>query len=589
MLNSSMNELRVLATLATMPFLESTELAELAALPSSTTADVLKRFHTKSLIEFVKHSRSENSRVRRWCLTRAGVERLAMLRMKGENGKDLILKFSVSAQERRYVLRRLDVAAVLYRVAREAASAYKESIEWKWSRAGGLEAMMRFPDGRSAGLSRIGSTHSGKAIKNRLITLTLMYERKEKCPTFLLVPSMVELERALNWFQGRDMPVFIAIEDEVMRLPPGSAIWHNLYEKRSLLQLGVWLSRTRASDIPRTRQPSTRRLTLPADELSSDVDELDMAACGLTVPARRILRLLYDWPFIRVSQLETLMNVSEGHLRREKALLSRLGLVHHIRIGRTPAQRYDNETRLCLSRNGLTYLSRVDRSLLRDRQLKRKKKKPAGLLDQWLVEPDPGGDEAFELPEFLVRGSKAGVLLKERRHTDSVYSFIIMLVNACGGTPGWHIEQLLPAHRWERRFRHGRRAYSAYKDIWRVIKPDATIVLTRGGQQLSLFLESERRATEPSRMAPKIQTLRNYYVSADTVDDFADGRPDVLVVFEKREDASGFASYAARDGGPAIPMRVSSLEQLEADGIFGRSWLTPWQMDDGPISLNDLL
>ena len=570
--NSLMNELRVLEQLGEMPFLDSTELSEVSALPSSTTDDVLTRFLTKSLIEFVIHSRSEKSRVRRWCLTGDGVEWLARLRMKGESPKNLTLEFSVSAQERRNVLRRLDVAVVLYRLAQDAASAYDEPIEWKWSRAGGLDAMMRLPDGRSAGLSRIGSTHSGKAIKDRLLTLSLMYERGQECPTFLLVPGAVELNRALNWFEGRNMPVFVAIEDDVMRSPLGTVIWRSPDERAGVFPLVYCLQRTPASEMPRTRQPSTRRLTLQADRLSSDVDELDMAACELTIPARRILRLLYDWPFIRVSQLQMLLGVSAGHLRREKALLSQLGLMHHLRIGKTPAQRYDNRTRLCLSRDGLTYLSRVDRSLLIDRRLKRKKKKPAGLLDHWLVEPDPGGDEESGVPGFVVRGSKARVLLlKELRHTDSVYRFVSLLVGTCGGTFGWRVERLLPAHRWERRFRYGTRAHSVYKDDWKSLKPDATILLTRGGRQVSLFLESERRAIKPSRMAPKIQPLRNYYASGDTIGDFPAGRPDTLVVFEKREEASAFVTYAAGDGGPAIPMHVSSLEQLEASGIFGRS------------------
>ena len=589
MANSLMNEFRVLEMLAKMPFLDSTELSAVAALPTSTTDDVLKRLLKRDLVEFVNHSRSERSRVRRWCLARDGLEGLAVLRLKGESAKALIREYSVSAQERRYVLRRLDAAVVLYRVAQNAAPAYDEPIEWKWSRSGALDGMMRLPDGRSAGLSRIGSTHSGKAIGERFKTLSLMYARGQVCPTLLLVPGPVVLKRVLDRFRGRGLPVFFAVEDDVMRLPPGRPIWFSPDEQTGGLSLAYCLQRTPPSDMPRTRQPSTRRLTLQADRLSSDVDELDMAACELTTPARRILRLLFDWPFIRVSQLKTLLGVSAGHLRREKALLSRLGLIHHMRIGRTPEQRHDNESRLCLSRNGLTYLSRVDRSLLQDRASRRRKKRPEGLLDHWLVEPDPAGDEAFGIPGFLVRGTKARGLLKERGHTDSVYTFAAMLADACRDTFGWHIEQVLPAHRWERRFRHGKRAHSVYKDDWRPIKPDATILISRGDRQESLFLELERRATEPSKMAEKIQPLRNYYASGDTIDDFPDGRPDTLVVFETREDASRFAVYAASDGGPVIPMHVSSLQQLEAGGIFGRSWMSPWRLNQGTLPLEVLL
>lgn len=586
MANSLMNEFRVLQTLAKMPFLDSADLSAVAALPTSTTDDVLRRLLARDLVEFVNHSRREKSRVRRWCLTRNGVEDLAVLRLKGESAKTLIGEYSISAQLRRYVLRRLDAAVALYRVAQDAACPYDEPIEWKWSRSGALDGMMGLPSGYSAGLSRFGGTHSGKAIGEKLKTLSIMYARGQRCPTLLLVPGSVASKRVIDRTKGSGLPIFVASEMDVMQSPPGSAIWFSPYEENTGLTLAHCIQRTSPSDLPRTRQPSTRRLTLQADSLSSDVNELDMVPCELTTPARRILRLLFDWPFIRVSQMQSLLGVSAGHLRREKALLSRLRLIHHVRIGGTPKKRYDNETRLCLSRGGLEYLSRVDRSLLQD---KRKKKRPEGLLDHWLVELDPVGDERFDIPRLIVKGSKAKGLLKERGHTDSVYTFVSMLADACGSTFGWQIEQMLPAHRWERRFRHGKRTHSVYKDDWRSIKPDATFLLSRGERRESILLELERRATKPSKMAEKIQPLRNYYASRDTIDDFPDGRPDILVVFEAREDASRFAVHAANDGGPEIPMHVSSLQQLGVTGIFGRNWVNPWKLHQGNLPLEVLL
>ena len=89
--NSLMNERRALAM---MPFLERTELSEIAAMPSGTTDDVLRRLQTNGFIECVS-----SSRVRRWCLTGPGVQRLEILRRMGEKIKELILEFSVSAQE----------------------------------------------------------------------------------------------------------------------------------------------------------------------------------------------------------------------------------------------------------------------------------------------------------------------------------------------------------------------------------------------------------------------------------------------------------------------------------------------------------
>jgi len=180
------------------------------------------------------------------------------------------------------------------------------------------------------------------------------------------------------------------------------------------------------------------------------------------------------------------------------------------------------------------------------------------------------------------------VLLKERRHTDGVYAFISLLVASCRDEGSRDITQLLPAHGWEKRYRHGRRSSRDYTDIWRVIKPDATMMLRQGGLEVSLALEFERSATVPARMGQKLERYRNYYSSSDTARDFPDGRPGVLFVFDRREYASRFAVYAARDGGRKVPMLVSSLDDLRAVGIFGRSWLMPWRLESGYQPLDAL-
>lgn len=199
----------------------------------------------------------------------------------------------------------------------------------------------------------------------------------------------------------------------------------------------------------------------------------------------------------------------------------------------------------------------------------------------WRVTPHPGGDEAFRVTHHLIEGRKARVLLKERRHTDGVYAFASLLAASCRDRRNWDIVQLLPAHGWERRYRYGRRRIRNYRDIWRSIRPDATMMLRHGDQAVSLVLEFERSATVPARIGPKLERYRNYYASSDTARDFPDGRPGVLFVFDKREDASRFAVYASRDGGGKMPMLVSSLEDLRARGVFGRSWQMPWRLDLG--------
>ena len=567
------NTRTVLQYLGEMPFIERSELAAVADLPSSTVRDVLSRLHENGLVEVVRHSRSETSRVCRWCLTPGGLKELAASRMRGEDPESLLSLLPVSAQDRRYVLRRLDAAAVLYGLAQDAAANGRGPIRWWWSRSGGLDAAMQLANGHTLGLSRLGTTHSTQALKSRVGTLGAMHQRQQLQASLLVVPGPVEVNMVLNVMSDRHM-VFVATEQDVLNASRDSDVWYAPDGTRFSLE--VILHWTPRSDMPRTRQP-VQRLTMPAECLSDDADELDMAATALTMPARHVLRLLWDYPLIRVSQLQEMMGVSEGHMRRVVGLLSRLGLVHHLRIGRTAEQRHSNGSRLCLSGDGLRYLSRVDRSSLPD------------MNSHWLVTPHPGGDEAFRVPHHLIEGKKARVLLKERRHTDGAYAFASLLAASCRDTRNWEVVQLLPAHGWEKRHRYGRRSGHDYADIWRVIKPDATMMLRHGYQEIPFVLEFERRATVPARMGPKLDRYRNYYSSPDTARDFPDGRPGVLFVFDKREDASRFAVYASRDGGRKFPMLVSSMEEIKAAGIFGRSWLMPWRLEMGPQRLDALI
>ena len=91
---------------------------------------------------------------------------------------------------------------LLYRVAQDIASAPGGGeglrFTWRWERQGALDAALQLPDGRTAAMSRIGSTHTGEAVFGRLRTLQNMHGRGAVRTTMLLVPGMAELGRALN-------------------------------------------------------------------------------------------------------------------------------------------------------------------------------------------------------------------------------------------------------------------------------------------------------------------------------------------------------------------------------------------------------
>ena len=164
-----------------------------------------------------------------------------------------------------------------------------------------------------------------------------------------------------------------------------------------------------------------------------------------------------------------------------------------------------------------------------------------------------------------------------------MYDFVSLLMASCRESRVWDLVQALPAHRWERRYRYGTRGRGRFRDIMRAVRPDATLILEHPDRPFTSFvLEFERRARNPSNIAPKIARYRTYYAADDTRHDLPDGRPTVLFVFERREHAAGFARYAATERGTALPLLVSSLEDLQnAGSVFRDCWLHPWRLDAG--------
>ena len=181
-MNISFSADETLAALAQMPFLDSIELAAVTGLPERTAREALRRLDVHGCVGMVRHARPDGFRVRPWYLTPRGIAELARSRVAGEDPEALIASNDLlSAQGRRYLLRRLDAAAVLYRVAQDMTSAPGGGeglrFTWRWERQGALDAALQLPDGRTAAMSRIGSTHTGEAVFGRLRTLQNMHGR----------------------------------------------------------------------------------------------------------------------------------------------------------------------------------------------------------------------------------------------------------------------------------------------------------------------------------------------------------------------------------------------------------------------------
>ena len=578
-----------LAALAQMPFLDSAELTAVTGLPDRTAREAVKRLDGHGLIGSVSYTGFDGIRVRRWYLKLEGIEELARSRLGGETAYDLIANNDMlSAQGREYLLQRLDAVGVIYRVAQAVALTVEDvqglRFKWRWETQGVLDAVLQLPDGRTVAISRIGSTHTGKAIRDRLMSIRTMHRQgkaeRRLYTTLLLVPGVIEQQRAATFMRNGEVEgVHVAVESEVAEEVPYAAVWVTPLGAR--LSTGLTFAGTPPSEMPATRR-SEEAPIVPSADIAADAGELGLLATELSAAARTLLRLLYNYQFIRVPELRRLTGFSEGYLNGVKAELKKAKLVHYLSVGRTVNGRKKNGRRLALSEKGLRYLRLVDRS-------------SAGLIRKfWLLEPCEDGDENstkhFHVPGIRVLGSKGRGLLKERLHTDGTYAFMSLLAFSCRNRSPWDVIQPLPAHRWERHYVHGRRYHQKFKDDWRSIRPDFTFALSHPDRPFASFvLEFERSATSPSTMSQKIEKYQNYFAAEETSQDFLDGRPTILFVYETRENAGNFVTHASTKGGRALPMLVTSLEDLEKAGsVFRACWLSPWRLSTGYQGLQSM-
>ena len=512
---------------------------------------------------FVRHTRTNTSRVRRWYLSPPGITCLAELRDTAIGR--LLRELPLSAEWRRHLLRRLDAVAPLYRIGREVAASCDGPVGWRWLRAGALDALLELPDGGAIALVRLGPTLSWQAMRSRIGTLYGMQRARRCHPALLLLPGNLEAQRLAADLRGRAIDVHAASECDVMHAAPGSAIWRSFGSARGLT-LQQAISEITSRSRMHGREPGgSGRASMPTATLCPGADGLDLLATELSMPGRRLLDAIYDWPLTTAEHLGMLLDMTEGMMKKTRAHLVKRGLVCQVRIGSTAELRRRNGTRLCLGPGGLRYIARRDR------------RRVSELLRRWRIAPDEDGDERLEILHYRLEGTKLRVLARELRHTDGVSDFVGTLAAACRNSVDWRLHQALPPHRWERWFR--------YNTGWRSIRPDATIELGHRGRRLPYLLEYEQRAIKPGTMAGKLRRYRRYFGAADTRADFDGTGTAALFVFPDEATASRFCALAARTARRYLPILVSSVDILAAEGPLGRSWRSPWSLQQGYVPL----
>ena len=536
-------DLGLLQEIADLPYIDRLELAAMSGVSRSVVYETVGRLENAGLVASFPHAADLIPPTRRYRITGLALHAIAEAEKCSIN--DLMRSRPVSAQWLRLLLDRLDALAVVYRLASTVAIvAFPVSL--RLYRAGPLDASMILPEERTLGIVRQGHAVDRTGFSRRLWKLG---QGVPPGTVLVLAADEVRLRHARRKMP-RNVNALLALEQYAALAAPEDRVWVpspsgpavDLRNALGQLQPGGELPVEAASSLA---------------DMPNDTDmQVDPALPVLLRPAeKRALDLIFDWPWMRRSELASMMAVSTRRASQIVNPLEGFGLV---------ARPIDGSGRLALTDRGIALLARRDRTSV------------AVARRRWSVAPlDPNASYTWR----NVSGGRTRQLLRNIEHTDAVHAFIASLAIQAEAL-GWEIVQIEPPKQASRHFRHeGRR---------RSVNPDAFGVLRRGPAAWAFFLEWERRAVRPSTMGTRLAPYLRYYSSHGPTDDHG-ARPAVLIVFDDDVAAANFLRVARREmdrTGVAVPLWVSHRAALASLGPLGRAWRTPHDWEPAHVLLN---
>ncbi len=527
-------DIELLGWLAEAPFLDRLELASLAGRSRAAVYERVERLLDAGLVESVGQACELVTPTRRFCLTAKGVRRLAA--EQGVPLAQLLRTRPVSEQWRRVLLERLDSAAVIYRLAEQAAQ-FAFPLALRWQRAAPMDALLELPGGLRAALVRQGRTADRTGFAKRIRRLK---ETHGYGAALVICPDETRLRHARRLVAGPPAITFLALERDVALAGAEAAVWRGptgaaRLTLREALGYALPASGARA-------ERALSRVSLPEPLQPDCAGASWMLPAALTTAEKRALDLVGDWPWLRPGHLAALLGVGRRRLTQLLARLDELGLVTRLTRAGAP--------RLALSDRGLAYHARRDRTSV---GIARKR---------WSPEPRWTG-EPFDWRK--VSGIRSRQLLRNLGHTESVHWFNTLLADQARDQ-GSRLLQLDPPHRASRYFRSHERMRS--------IQPDAYALVETPSGEHGFFLEWERRAVRPATMAARLAPYLRYYATSRPLEDHG-LLPRVLVVFEDELAADHFLRIAADAVARAevpLPLLVTDRRRIQEYGPLGRAW-----------------
>ena len=559
-----------LLLLCATPLATVEELSRFGRVPASTLRDRLKKLTERGLVDSVPHHLSAlGSRPqRRYFPTEMGVT-AAGAATKGE--AHMLRGYPVSKQWFRLLAERLDVVAVLHRVAAMTADAdtHSDPVRVDHYRHGPYDMLLTLSGGRTIGLIRQGPALPTSRLRYRLRSVERLDSSDKPFVTLVLTHADQATRRAIRSLgdPSEHFRTFVATEEELLAGDHEGVVWHQCGSglghdppgrgdaDASLAGILAWTERlldTSYSFLGKTPKPHPSDL-YPSGVQAATPEPSQQLTPALSVQLTRAekdaLDLLSAWPLCTREQIAGLMGgVTLRRVNQVLRSLSQHGLVR------------SDEPLHMLTDEGLTYLARRDRAAV-------------GLtLDRWSAEP-------LYLNADIYAGTAVRALASQLRHHAGVVDFAAALSADVARSPDHDLLDLLPTSRSSIGYRYDWTTY--------VIHPDASFTLEYQGRWRPYLLEFERRATTPKRARSRLKSYRRYFDSDWPERDHEGRPPRVLFVFESLASEKAFLDVA--DTVEGVPIITSNAKTLAKRGVLGESWILPppHSLDRRPLAALD--
>ncbi len=537
-------------------FADLEELASLTGTPKSTMHDRLRRLGRLGLVSSVTHSvgherprrRSQRKHQRpplyqrdrqRFFPTIRGIETAAA--DLGKTPTEYWRELPVHPQVFRDLVARMDVLAVIYSLAvRVLSHTEYGSARVDHFTSGPYDAVLRMDGGPAIGIVRIGRRQTANSFRTRWNDIV---RDQDRWPDTVLIVTAT----STGWRHGYEIaaaragpPVYCAREEQVWETR--RRIWGAPSDE----DLTVISLRDLIRGLPSKPEYS------PAAPLRRGESRIDLYPENLpaTSPAVRLtpalkgpLDVIGDWHLVSRTVLPGLAGVDTVRVSQMLPSLIDQNLVTALTL--------DNRKYYALSDAGLRYMATRDRVSLP--------------LNTWSVElTGPMG----------IFGGKMRDLYGDLGHTVTVLRLMSDLVKEAGRIEGYHLSELDPPERALIRPHH--------QPDRSAIVPDAggrlRYVTDNGTHWISFVLEYERGRITETRATSKVELYQAFFTSGHKWGH--SGPPLVLFVFDTREEelrffkiAKGLESDVHRD--VLVPFALSHLDQIQATGFLGPSWLVP--------------